>query len=153
MARPAPITVPSIVVGAGIGGFIDGIVAHQLFQWHGMLTQLYPNTTMDNMQLNMFADGLFHVAALALVLVGLFMLWARAGRGGWRWTWRSLSGWMLVGWGLFNLIEGSVNHHLLQLHRVNPEAAYPLAWDLGFLVLGALLVVGGTLLARSDSPQ
>jgi uncharacterized membrane protein len=151
--RPASIAAPAIVMGAGIGGFIDGILAHQIFQWHGMLTQLYPNTTMEHMELNMLADGLFHVVTLSFVLAGSYLLWARARRGAWRWTWRSLTGWMLVGWGLFNLIEGTLNHHLLQLHRVNPAAANPLAWDLGFLVLGALLVVGGRLLARRDSPR
>jgi uncharacterized membrane protein len=151
--RPPSITAPVIVMGAGIGGFIDGILAHQIFQWHGMLTQVHPNTTMENMELNMFFDGLFHVLTLSFVVAGLYLLWARARRGAWRWTWRSLTGWMLVGWGLFNLIEGTLNHHLLQLHRVNPEAANPLAWDIGFLVLGALLVAAGGLLARSDTPR
>jgi uncharacterized membrane protein len=55
------------------------------------------------------------------------------------------------GWGLFNLIEGALNHHVLQVHRVNPDAGNPLVWDIGFLVLGVLLVAGGTALARSDT--
>lgn len=151
--QPASITAPAIVLGAGVGGFIDGILAHQIFQWHGMLTQLFPNTSMENMELNMFADGLFHLVTLSFVLGGLYWLWSRARRGAWHWTWRTLTGWMLVGWGLFNLIEGTLNHHLLRLHRVNPEAANPLAWDIGFLVLGALLVAGGSLLARGDTPS
>ncbi len=25
-------------MGSGIGGFIDGILAHQILQWHGMPT-------------------------------------------------------------------------------------------------------------------
>jgi uncharacterized membrane protein len=49
------------------------------------------------MERNLFADGLFHLVTRGFVLVGLYLLWARAGRGGWRWTWRSLTGWMLVG--------------------------------------------------------
>ena len=148
----AGIATPSILLGAGLGGFVDGILAHQILQWHGMLTQRYPNTSMEHMELNMLADGLFHLVALTFVLVGLFLLWARAGRGGWRWTWRSLTGWMLAGWGLFNLVEGTINHHVLVLHRVNPESANPMAWDLGFLALGALLLAGGVMVARSDRP-
>jgi uncharacterized membrane protein len=151
--RAASITGPAIVTGVGIGGFIDGILAHQVFQWHGMLTERHPNTSLENMELNVLFDGLFHVVTLAFVLVGLYLLWARIGRGGWRWRARSLTGWMLVGWGLFNLVEGTLNHHILGLHRVNPEASAPLAWDIGFLVLGALLVAGGWLLARGDEPR
>lgn len=53
-----------------------------------------------------------------------------------------LAGWMLVGWGLFNLLEGVVNHHLLGIHHVR-EGANQTACDLAFLVLGAALLVGG----------
>jgi uncharacterized membrane protein len=51
---------------------------------------------------------------------------------------------------VFNLVEGAINHHLLRIHRVRPEAADPLAWDIGFLVLGAVLVVVGWMLQPGD---
>ena len=34
------------------------------------------------------------------------------------WTSRVLWGWILVGWGLFNLVEGIVDHHILGIHHV-----------------------------------
>lgn len=37
-ARPASIQLPGIVLGVGLGGFVDGILLHQLLQWHHMLT-------------------------------------------------------------------------------------------------------------------
>ncbi|HEU4895586.1 MAG TPA: DUF2243 domain-containing protein [Acidimicrobiia bacterium] len=40
-------------------------------------------------------------------------------------------------------------HHILQIHRVRPAAEYVLLYDLGFLLLGALLVIGGLRLQRS----
>jgi uncharacterized membrane protein len=55
---------------------------------------------------------------------------------------------MLVGWGLFNLVEGVLDHHLLGIHHVR-SGPQQLWWDIGFLVLGVLLVVGGYLLQRS----
>ncbi|MEC9053245.1 MAG: DUF2243 domain-containing protein, partial [Actinomycetota bacterium] len=58
-------------------------------------------------------------------------------------------GGLLVGWGLFNLVEGMVDHHLLGVHHVRDDLGAPLAWDLGFLAVGALLVVGGVLLQRA----
>jgi uncharacterized membrane protein len=36
--RPAAITMPGVVLGVGLGGFVDGILLHQVLQWHHMLT-------------------------------------------------------------------------------------------------------------------
>ena len=29
---------PALLLGLGLGGFVDGIVLHQVLQWHHMLT-------------------------------------------------------------------------------------------------------------------
>jgi uncharacterized membrane protein len=142
---------PGILLGIGLGGFVDGIVLHQILQWHHMLTSegSYPATTVAGLETNTLWDGLFHAATWAAVVAGLFLLW-RA-REGWSRSvgGRALVGWMLVGWGLFNLVEGTVNHHLLTIHHVRTGDSQT-AWDLAFLAVGALLVVGGWLLARSE---
>jgi uncharacterized membrane protein len=55
-----------------------------------------------------------------------------------------------MGWGIFNVVEGIVSHHLLGLHHVNetvPQAQW-LLWDLAFLVWGAAMIVGGAYLVR-----
>ena len=54
---------------------------------------------------------------------------------------------MLAGWGLFNLVEGLVDHHLLGIHHVRAGAGQS-AYDVAFLVLGAALLAGGLTLAR-----
>lgn len=62
---------------------------------------------------------------------------------------------MLSGFGAFNLIEGSINHHLLEIHHVN-ETAPPDDWnwwDLGFLTWGAAMVFVGILLLRHGATQ
>ena len=68
------------------------------------------------------------------------------------WSWRSLLGWGLLGWGIFDLVEGTVDHHILQIHHVRPGPDQ-LAYDLGFLVVGATLVVVGLLIALTDKPS
>ena len=148
------ITAPAVLLGVGLGGFVDGIVLHQIFKWHHMLseTDAYPPTTLANLEVNVLADGLFHAVTWIVVAIGLAALWSRARRGGWVWPGRALLGWMAVGWGVFNVIEGVVDHHLLRIHRVNPNAADPLLWDLGFLAFGVALIVGGWLLQRSALP-
>jgi uncharacterized membrane protein len=56
-----------------------------------------------------------------------------------------------MGFGLFNVVEGLVNHHLLGPHHVNetvPQEHW-IYWDVGFLVWGAAMLVGGWALWRA----
>jgi uncharacterized membrane protein len=55
---------------------------------------------------------------------------------------------VLAGWGIFNVVEGLIDHQLLGIHHVRDDLGAPLSWDLGFLVLGVLLIVGGWALHR-----
>ena len=112
----------------------------------------YPATTVAGLETNTLWDGLFHAATWIAVAVGIWILWRRT--TDWRWaiSGRALIGWMLVGWGLFNLVEGIVDHQILGIHHVR-ETGNNLAWDLAFLAFGALLVLGGWLLARSDESR
>ncbi len=149
---PRSVTAPGVLLGIGMGGFVDGIVLHQILQWHHLLstTDRWGPETLPNLEANVLADGVFHAATWIAVAVGLAMLWQVARDGTLLSSWRSLLGWMLVGWGAFNLVEGVVDHHVLQIHRVRPAAQDPLLWDLGFLLIGVLLVGAGWLLQRSD---
>ena len=137
--RPSPAA--GIMYGIGLGGFVDGIVLHQILQWHHLLTatDAHPANTVAGLEANTLADGLFHAAAWIAVLAGLWALW-RATRDGATWTFRRLSGLMLAGWGAFNLVEGVVDHHLLRIHHVRDDVSDPLPCDLGFLAFGAVLV-------------
>jgi uncharacterized membrane protein len=146
---PAQLTTPGLLLGIGLGGFVDGIVLHQILQWHHMLTSegSHPATTVAGLEANTLADGLFHAAAWLAVAAGIWALW-RATRGGHTWSLRRLVGLMLAGWGAFNLGEGLVDHHLLGLHHVRAGPSET-AYDLAFLALGALLVAAGLALART----
>ena len=134
--------VAGVVLGVGVGGFIDGIVAHQLLEWHHMLSGWYPH----DLRANMVGDALFHLFCLVAVLVGIGLLVRAqppaAHRG------RRLVGWLVAGWGAFNLIEGVTDHLVLGVHHVRPGPDQ-LAYDLGFLALGALLLAAGVWLGRT----
>jgi uncharacterized membrane protein len=143
-------TLGGLALGVGLGGFLDGIVLHQILQWHHLLTAqdrhaAFPDATVRSLEENTLWDGLFHAVAWLFVVLGVWLL-AGAGRigGG-----RRLGGLLLAGWGGFNLVEGVVDHHLLGIHHVRDDVADPLWWDLGFLALGAVLVVVGVALWRS----
>ena len=140
------LVLPGLVLGLGLGGFVDGIVLHQLLEWHHMLSGWYPDTTGAHMRINMVADGLFHLACLLLVTVGLVFLVRSARHLGGPSAARRLSGWMLAGWGVFNLLEGTVDHQVLGVHHVR-SGPHQTAFDVAFLVFGALLVLVGLVLA------
>jgi len=144
-------TTAGIFLGLGLGGFFDGIILHQILQWHHMVTSAgYPPDTVANLKVNTLLDGLFHATTYLFVAIGLALLWRAAHRQHVRWSNKMLISALLIGFGSFNLIEGTINHHLLGLHHVN-EAA-PLEqwsyWDLGFLAWGAVMVVAGWLLLK-----
>lgn len=158
---PPRIALPATVLGVGLGGFVDGILLHQLLQWHHMLSSTgsdnagvptYSPDTVPGLRMNTVWDGVFHSFTWLSVLVGLWLLYSRVtSTRGRMWRSRVLWGWALVGWGLFNLVEGVVDHHLLGIHHVR-AGPHQLWWDLGFLALGGLLVVAGWLLQRSGTP-
>jgi uncharacterized membrane protein len=149
-ARPMPTKVSGILYGLGLGGFVDGIVLHQLLQWHHMLSDVpgYPTTAVAGLEVNTVADGFFHVVTWFLVLGG-----SLTALKAWREdriapSWSFHLGLVLVGWGVFNLVEGLVDHQLLGIHHVRDDLGGPLSWDLGFLAFGVLLVVAGAALHR-----
>ncbi|MCW7987405.1 membrane protein [Streptomyces platensis subsp. clarensis] len=160
-SQPASIQLPGVVLGVGMGGFVDGILLHQLLRWHHMLSstnqdrigvKYYNPHTVSGLEMNTLWDGIFHTVCWISVLLGLAILYSRVTHNRLRvWTSRVLWGWMLVGWGLFNLVEGVLDHEILGIHHVY-AGDDQVWWDIGFLVLGALLVAGGYLLQRGGRP-
>ena len=69
---PLPPRTPSLLLGIGLGGFVDGIVLHQILQWHHLISDVhaYPMTTVAGLEANTLADGFFHVASWLCVLAG-----------------------------------------------------------------------------------
>ena len=146
--EPAPFPLSAgILLGIGLGGFFDGIVLHQMLQWHHLLSTPVAPDSIANLELNTLADGLFHAATWLVTVSAVVLLW-RAAKLEPLPSARYVIGGFLVGWGGFNVVEGLVNHHLLNLHHVRPGDAQ-LVWDVAFLAWGAVMVVAGWRLMRS----
>ena len=147
--RPSPAA--GIMYGIGLGGFVDGIVLHQILQWHHMLSDTgdHPVTTVAGLEVNTLADGFFHLASWLFVVGASIVTLAQWRQGRLAPSWRFHLGGVLVGWGLFNVVEGLVDHQLLGIHHVRDDLGGPLSWDLGFLAVSVLLVAAGWFLQRS----
>jgi uncharacterized membrane protein len=139
-----------ILMGIGLGGFVDGIVLHQILQWHNMLSHQIPPITMENMKINMTWDGLFHALVWVITVIGIFMLWRDSRRGVAMPATVPFLGQLILGWGLFNLVEGLINHQILGIHHVREVPDF-LVYDLAFLAIGGvgLILIGWLMMRRN----
>ena len=144
-----PLISAGLLLGVGLGGFVDGIVFHQIFQTHNMLSARRPPTSVVNLEVNMVWDGLFHAFTWLMTAIGIFLLFRAGRRAEVPWSGRTLLGSMIAGWGLFNFVEGLIDHHILHVHHVIERLGYSV-WDWVFLASGILFVVIGGVLVRSD---
>jgi uncharacterized membrane protein len=143
-----PSRAAGLLYGLGLGGFVDGIVLHQILQWHHMVSARVPTDTVHGLKVNTLADGFFHVATWFLLLAAMATMLVSWRHGRVAPSWGFQLGLVLVGWGTFNLVEGLVDHEILGVHHVRDDLGGPVSWDIGFLVLGALLVLVGVLVHR-----
>lgn len=133
-------TAAGILLGIGMGGFVDGIVLHQIFQWHNMVSNWIPPTTMEAMSINMVWDGIFHALVWFVTLAGIFMLWSAAYHREPIPSLQSFIGQLILGWGLFNLVEGIINHQILAVHYVRQVSNYTI-YNWTFLTIGGVLLI------------
>jgi uncharacterized membrane protein len=142
-----PLTTAGIAIGIGMGGFIDGIVFHQILQIHNMLSARIPTDTLVGAKINMVWDGLFHVVVWSATAIGIVLLWKAIKRPDVVLSGRALFGSTLLGFGLFNAVEGLVDHHILNLHHVYERAGQSI-WDYVFLASGVALMLTGWSMIR-----
>jgi uncharacterized membrane protein len=146
---------PALLLGIGFGGFVDGILFHQILQWHHMLTSegCCSASSVGGLEDNTLADGFFHLVTWIFVFTGTMLATRAWQRGELAPPWRMHFGTLLLGWGLFNVVEGLIDHQILGIHHVRDDLGGPIGWDLGFLAFGAGLIAVGYALRRSGKTQ
>ena len=150
-----PLVRAGIVLGLGFGGFADGIVLHQILGWHHLvcITAHCRPASIEQLQLQNTQDGFFHLALWLVLLVGTAMLFHAARHAGPAWKGRVLFGSMLAGCGMFNFVEGIIDHQILGIHHVLPGHPHQLLFDMLFLASGVVLFMLGAWLIRSLHPR
>jgi len=138
----------SFLIGIGMGGFVDGIVLHQILQWHNMVSNWIPPTSMESMRVNMFWDGIFHAFVWLVTFSGIVLLWRAADQQEEIPSFQAFAGQLLLGWGSFNFVEGIIDHQILGIHYVRQVPEYAV-YNLTFLAIGGVLfILIGWILAR-----
>ncbi|MDZ5471706.1 DUF2243 domain-containing protein [Bacillus sp. 31A1R] len=135
------ISIGSFILGFGFFGALDGIIFHQILQWHSVIM----DTTRAG---QIVSDGVFHLAVTIALVIGGFLLWLGGNPTEHTKGLRMLIGGFLIGGGTFNFVEGIINHHILQIHRVKPGDPNALMYDLLFLASGILLILIGFMIRR-----
>jgi len=134
---PGQLMLAGGVVGFALGGFFDGILLHQVLQWHHFLS-LVPGEALRDIRVQILWDGLFHVAVYLVAAIGLALLW-RA-RGGFTMSGadRRLLAAALLGFAVWQVVDIVLFHWLVGIHRVRVDVPDPLLWDIGWLVATGL---------------
>jgi uncharacterized membrane protein len=150
LSDPGRSRIPGLVLGLGLGGFVDGILLHQILHWHNMGSAKVPPVTLEAMQQNMRWDGLFHALAWVATMLGIYLLLRDARNGRVLPGYQALTGQLILGWGIFNLVEGLIDHVMLGIHHVRDLPVYVPMYDWIFLLLGG---VGFILLGQVMSSE
>lgn len=130
------------MLGVGIGALVDGFILHQVLQWHHLWSSKTTMNTVEGLEHNTLADGLFHLAFLVVLLAGAAMLIGR------RLHVRETAGLVLIGYGLFHVADQLVFHLALGAHHIREGVDDPELYDWGFFAIGLVLIALGTATVR-----
>ncbi|SIS05385.1 DUF2243 domain-containing protein [Natronorubrum thiooxidans] len=133
-------------VGFGFGAVIDAMIFHVTLQTHHLLSGFYDPYSLDGLRTNVMIDGLFLLVMLGVMIGGLGGLWRTVNGADERFSTRYLVGAVVVGMGVFNVIDGVVSHYVLDLHNVVHGTE---AWNPHWLAVSILLLVLGLAVLRA----
>jgi len=106
--RSNKVRTAGVLLGFGLGALLEGILMHPMV-------------------------GTFYIFVWAITVGGVLTLWSAIRGPGPLPTGRDLMAFVLIGWGVFNMLEGIASHNLRTEWLV-------FASGLGFALLGVLLV-------------
>ena len=139
------------LLGFGLGGFFDGILLHQILQWHHLLSLVEGVGDLGN---QVVMDGLFHGLMYIIAAIGLILLWRSRGEFSAPEAGRLLFADVLLGFGMWHVLDSVLSHWVLGIHRIKLDSPNPLVWDLiWFAAFGLLPLLLCVLLRRGAPPR
>lgn len=138
------------LLGFSFGGFFDGILLHQILQWHHLLSGVARPPFAD-LRVQILADGLFHAVMYVVAALGIWKLLQARYQLMDRASDRLLAANALIGFGMWHVVDSVLSHWILGIHRIRMDVPNPLAWDmLWFVLFGVLFLAVGVLLRRKS---
>ncbi|WP_345248608.1 DUF2243 domain-containing protein [Pigmentiphaga soli] len=141
------------LTGFGLSGFFDGILLHQILQWHHLLSAI-TRGVLGDIRGQVMADGLFHAAMYVVAAAGLWLLYrsratlALAGAN------RRLLADFWIGFGVWHVVDAVFSHWITGIHRIRMDSPTPLAWDLAWLfVFGLIPLAAGIRMRIGGGPD
>jgi uncharacterized membrane protein len=140
------------LIGFALGGFFDGILLHQILQWHHLLSAVQ-SSALDDLRIQVMADGVFHGLMYLVAATGLTFLYrARSDFTGAAAD-RNLLADVLLGFGIWHIVDAVVFHWLTGIHHIRMDTANPIAWDTTWLVLFGLIPMLAGLRVKRNYPR
>jgi uncharacterized membrane protein len=139
------------LLGFSLGGFFDGILLHQILQWHHLLSAV-DRPPLRDLRVQVMADGLFHAAMYLIAAIALWNLFRARQIFAERAADRLLAANALIGFGVWHVVDAVLFHWTLEIHHIRMDRD-PLFWDLlWFVVFGLLFIAAGLLLRPGATP-
>jgi uncharacterized membrane protein len=138
------------LLGLWLGGFFDGILLHQILQWHHLLSNV---NAVQDMRMQIMFDGAFHALMYVIAAIALMKLWrSRAAMNDAAASGR-LWGNAFMGFGVWHIVDSFFSHWITGIHRIKIDSPNPLMWDLiWFLAFGVVpAIIGWRMLRKTDT--
>lgn len=137
-----PLVSAGVLIGVGLGGFLESIVFRQILGTHAFLSAKGPTQNLSGLRSSLLWDGILQFVFLMLVVAGIVVLFRCGKVKDVPWSGQLLFGSWFLGWGIFTLAEGIAFHHVFNLHHLL-ENANPAAQETGdYAYLGAGVLLG-----------
>ncbi|HYD62737.1 MAG TPA: DUF2243 domain-containing protein [Noviherbaspirillum sp.] len=148
LASPKQLDWAGYLLGFSFGGFFDGILLHQILQWHHLLSGV-GRPPFSDLRMQILADGLFHAAMYVVAALGIWKLLQARYLLVDRASDRMLAADLLIGFGMWHVVDAVLSHWILGIHRIRMDVPDPIVWDmLWFVLFGVLFVAVGVMLRR-----
>lgn len=131
-------------LGFGAAGFFDGIILHQILQWHHLLSSLTVGV-LGSLRAQVAFDGLFHAVMYVIAAIGIYLIFRHRRALAQPLAARQVQARFLIGFGTWHIVDAVVSHWVTGIHRIRMDVNNPLAWDIGWLLIFGIAPI---LLAR-----
>jgi uncharacterized membrane protein len=137
-------------LGFALSGFFDGILLHQVLQWHHLLSGLdIQGSPFAVVRFQVLADGYFHLLMYVIAALALWLLWRARSTFDHSGASKLLISWLLIGFGVWHFVDAVASHWVIQIHRIKMDAENPLLWDIGWLLAFGACPLGLGLAMRA----